>query len=360
MNLQIAENLRRLRQERNMTQAELADRLGVSYQAVSRWENKSSYPDIELLPAIASLFGVTVDYLLGNTERRVGREWWDTWKGLSDPGERLIQLRRMHRAFPEDQEVFYRLCEAETSRDECYRLSEEFLAQCSIPFFRNRVIKHMIFVEDEERVMDYIYAKNIPEEAWDELLEQRYRHRGDEERLRKKQQWVLFECLRKAFAHLSGAGCDELCANPGEGVAGARTVLAVIAALTDTHLTEEHPVAGDGEPDLWYFERIWAGITLACAAAHTGDAEQSLRYLEDAVNLLIRVERLPRDAVLSYRTHELNTLDRPRAHCTVNYDLEYMERTFAHPAFNRLRSDSRYAAQFEGYRRVFMQHGVRP
>ena len=58
MTLRIAENIRRLRQERGLTQGQLAERLGVSYQAVSRWENETTYPDIELLPAIASLFGI--------------------------------------------------------------------------------------------------------------------------------------------------------------------------------------------------------------------------------------------------------------------------------------------------------------
>ena len=75
MNLRIAENIKRLRQESQLTQAQLAERLGVSYQAISRWENETTYPDIELLPSIAALFGVTVDYLLtgqpaGNAQRR--------------------------------------------------------------------------------------------------------------------------------------------------------------------------------------------------------------------------------------------------------------------------------------------------
>ncbi len=47
MNLKLSENLRRLRRERGMPPNEQADRLGVSYLAVSRWENESSYPDIE-------------------------------------------------------------------------------------------------------------------------------------------------------------------------------------------------------------------------------------------------------------------------------------------------------------------------
>lgn len=65
MKLLIGENLRRLRRERDITQEELAEVLGVSYQSVSRWENGACYPDMELLPTLAAFFGVTVDALIG-------------------------------------------------------------------------------------------------------------------------------------------------------------------------------------------------------------------------------------------------------------------------------------------------------
>ena len=57
-----------LRRTSGMTQKELGERVGVSDKAVSRWENGLSYPDIELLPALAEQFGVSVDYLLGLTK----------------------------------------------------------------------------------------------------------------------------------------------------------------------------------------------------------------------------------------------------------------------------------------------------
>lgn len=56
--------LSKLRRERNMTQKEVADRLSVSPQAVSKWECGSGCPDVGLLPAISELFGVAVDRLL--------------------------------------------------------------------------------------------------------------------------------------------------------------------------------------------------------------------------------------------------------------------------------------------------------
>lgn len=65
MNIYFSEIFKKLRKERDLTQETLADYLGVSFQAVSKWERGESYPDIELLPEIAGYFGVSVDELLG-------------------------------------------------------------------------------------------------------------------------------------------------------------------------------------------------------------------------------------------------------------------------------------------------------
>ena len=55
----------RLRKEHGMTQMQLADALGISFQAVSNWERGQSMPDISKLPELAELFGTTIDELLG-------------------------------------------------------------------------------------------------------------------------------------------------------------------------------------------------------------------------------------------------------------------------------------------------------
>lgn len=62
--MKIGSNIAALRKEKGFTQEKLANELGVSAQAVSKWENDSSCPDIALLPEIAAIFGVTVDDLL--------------------------------------------------------------------------------------------------------------------------------------------------------------------------------------------------------------------------------------------------------------------------------------------------------
>jgi transcriptional regulator with XRE-family HTH domain len=63
--MHFAEKLVQLRKASGLSQEELADRLGVSRQAVSRWEQGSSYPDLPNLQRITEEFGVSADYLIG-------------------------------------------------------------------------------------------------------------------------------------------------------------------------------------------------------------------------------------------------------------------------------------------------------
>lgn len=61
--MNIGNNIKQLRQQKNLTQKQVAEKLGVSSQAVSKWENNVNTPDIALLPEIAELFGVSIDAL---------------------------------------------------------------------------------------------------------------------------------------------------------------------------------------------------------------------------------------------------------------------------------------------------------
>lgn len=61
----IGKKISELRKNKNMTQPELADRMGISFQAVSNWERGNNMPDIAKLPELAEILGVSVDELLG-------------------------------------------------------------------------------------------------------------------------------------------------------------------------------------------------------------------------------------------------------------------------------------------------------
>ncbi|MWV42535.1 methyltransferase domain-containing protein [Paenibacillus sp. HJL G12] len=61
----LARNISRYRKESELTQEELAGKLGVSFQAISKWENIQTMPDITLLPEISRILNVSIDKLLG-------------------------------------------------------------------------------------------------------------------------------------------------------------------------------------------------------------------------------------------------------------------------------------------------------
>ena len=63
MAMKIGEKIKALRKEKNISQESLAKVLGVTFQAVSKWETNTTAPDVSLIPPIASFFGVSIDEL---------------------------------------------------------------------------------------------------------------------------------------------------------------------------------------------------------------------------------------------------------------------------------------------------------
>jgi len=66
MNIKIGAKIKELRKRDDVTQERLAEVLGVTNQAISRWESETGYPDIEYILPIARFFNITADFLLDN------------------------------------------------------------------------------------------------------------------------------------------------------------------------------------------------------------------------------------------------------------------------------------------------------
>ncbi len=66
----IGEFLKKLRKDNNLTQSELADKLGVTYQAVSKWENGKNIPDIAIIKEISKIFDVNVDEIISGEKNK--------------------------------------------------------------------------------------------------------------------------------------------------------------------------------------------------------------------------------------------------------------------------------------------------
>lgn len=70
----MVKNLKKLREENKLSQQALAEKLGITQQAVYKYERTAIEPDIETLIKMAGIFGVTVDYLIGSGCEQAGQE----------------------------------------------------------------------------------------------------------------------------------------------------------------------------------------------------------------------------------------------------------------------------------------------
>lgn len=91
----MVKNLKKLRMEKGMSQQALAARLGISQQSVNKYENHSIEPDIATLIAMADLFAVSVDHLIGRAEAPNNQN-------LSQPA---LWEQRYHKLTPKEQQA---------------------------------------------------------------------------------------------------------------------------------------------------------------------------------------------------------------------------------------------------------------
>ena len=115
MKLTLGEKIKELRKRDGRKQEDLANALGVSNQAVSRWEKDGSYPDMELIPAIANYFNVSIDELFGYSKDRQ-----EKLKSILEKAEKAINeqgdmtecvemLRAAAEEFPSEPQVLIKL-----------------------------------------------------------------------------------------------------------------------------------------------------------------------------------------------------------------------------------------------------------
>jgi len=117
MQINFGESVRRLRRARGLTQEQLAGRLNVAFQTISKWERDESYPDLSMLPVIAGFFGVSTDELLAVNAQENERRIVELLEGFdsSHKGEAAQQLPELKKAlaeYPQDYRLWlrYMLC----------------------------------------------------------------------------------------------------------------------------------------------------------------------------------------------------------------------------------------------------------
>ena len=128
----VGEHIAALRRAKGLTQGELGERLGVSPQAVSKWERAETLPDITLLPDIASILTTTVDDILSGGTAQL------TYKGkitVADMADGIASLRRMGELLGRDNIIYRHAVEGINSAmntDIEYAFTNDYIFECFV------------------------------------------------------------------------------------------------------------------------------------------------------------------------------------------------------------------------------------
>ena len=348
MNLKIGEKVRTLRLQQKMTQEQLADRLGVSYQSISRWENGITYPDIEFLPAIANYFSVSLDYLMGQDDAEKRRAIKKQINKIADMGtndeDELIEFIRSCRREKENAECFEDICyslrysplhKSTKVIEELRKSMDVFFEECDDVSIRSRALGYYASLEEEAHIkvlLDrYSYDQTTQR---DYLLKERYLFRNE---------FDCFESARQRYLHKQIAylidGDISLWRDSSKPMDAKYTVYENDTKLSLLHSicreTSEFECFIGNNADVFVEQRIYIGMRQACAYVALGKNNEAYLLLDEVISFMEQLSRLPDNTELKCSAPALDRLkmtikrisktEKTESHISLFYKLENNE-----------------------------------
>ncbi len=283
--MSIGTTIKKLRRERNMTQEQLAELLGLSTNAVSQWECDKTAPDIANIPMLASIFEVSADVLLEidiakNKKQAEIKKFIEAYQLLHSQGktaERLTLCRQMQKKYPNDETVLHLLMKAlqngypEECFEEIVMLGERLLTAQSMSH-RTEAIRGLCFTYlangDRQKAKEYADMMPVNQDLYLHVLE------GD----------ALAEHCRNYFWKV----CDQiylymqyLLNDDAAGYTPAERYEAR-KMLYDMF----HMIFHDGDFGFWHDRLARISFFMACDSMRVGEYDRALCELEQMVRHL--------------------------------------------------------------------------
>lgn len=376
MQIQIAENIKRFRTEKGLTQSDLATLLSVSPQAVSRWENAQAFPDITVLPMLAKYLNVTIDEIMGTERQRsecLKREAIEReMANIDDESERRENKLRIleiyeelaHTELPYLINYFKNLMDIKASKR--FILNDlESRIESARKMIRDRLkISNMsdrvillgtvVAFEDEENLISWAEEYQFPEyiraNFWDELLLTRYAREQNVNKLSEQNQKNLYEHIKNTIYYLTDSVHGDMRSQGTEFSDPKRYQTALdTLSLYSTRVD-----------DIFIFVRIVAEVRCAEALLMNGHIEESLSSFALATEHLLVLHQLPEGSVLYGSVPVL---------CSVRLVLDGMDKLVKcvfnldgydnNPLFDKIRTDMRFIEYEEMLKKFLPQRKSR-
>ena len=214
MNVKIGKHIKELRNRDGVTQDALAEALGVTGQAISKWENESGYPDIEHIIPIANFFNVTIDQLFGHdrseSENKINEyceKLDEMHRSRVDVNTRIDLARQALAEFPADEKLLVRLATAlwekwsDDAADECFLFVD---GKTVYNFDKVRATEGW---EEPAQIMEKLLASSIDDKIRSEcrdILIRLYGNIGEKEKVYKLAEYCPDCKAANLFAAFNG------------------------------------------------------------------------------------------------------------------------------------------------------------
>ena len=230
--MKISENIKRFREERSLSQSDLAKVLYVTPQSISRWENGIAYPDIEKLPQIASFFGVTIDELMGVAEQNLyslSQRLIELRKHLNEgaPNIQLEYFNTLEKTVEQGTDIFMAEYQAQARKlydknlidYERYKHADDLVRKMLYslpPVSRINKLRSILINESDENLSLWSeFASHDNTTTWNDLLLLRAHLKNKPDEWRKLRCAVLYDDISKSVFNItqrSAIGDSRVCA----------------------------------------------------------------------------------------------------------------------------------------------------
>lgn len=353
--MSVGTTIKKLRREREITQEQLAEYLGISASAVSQWESEKSCPDISQLPILANIFNVTTDEILSvnirsNEEKieKISKEAWDLSNvGMKDKAIEILEAGLYE--FPNSHKFMMDLaditfcsafrCGADKEKmlDKALALSKKVLEESTDIELKARAISTCVDVHTRHGNLQEAerHAMMIPAMSRNDLLVHIYK--GNR----------LAELYKKSMVHeqltngLYYAEClAEITDDYGHELYTDDEKLAIYQKILDVY----EIIFEDGDYDFFYQFPTSIHSSMAMIHAKRGNKDETLYHIEKAIKFVILFETYDFE-------HEKTSLlfrgvkdggwvkNSPDGHYDVSYQLY---EAFALPHYDFIREDERF------------------